>query len=94
MAMNFKIVQLKGKNSVQLNLGGDFDGTSAHELINALKICARHVDKVFIDTSGLTLVHPFGRIVLHRNLSGLCGRCVNLVFLGQYGRILSRSWVQ
>ncbi len=94
MAMNFKIVQLKSKNSVHLNLDGDFDGTSAHELINTLKSCAGNVDKVFIHTNGLKLVHPFGRIVLQRNLSGLCGRCLNLVFVGQHGRQLSNPWIQ
>ena len=89
MAMNFKIVQLKSKRSIHLNLDGDFDGTSAHELINTLKSCTRGVDKVFIHTSGLRLIHPFGRAVLQRNLPALGGRCCNLVFVGHHGRRLS-----
>ena len=93
MAMNFKIIQLKRKNGIHLTLDGDFDGTSAHELINTLKSCGRHVDKVIIDTNGLKSVHPFGQVVLHRNLSGLCGRCRNLVFSGDHGRRLSRPWI-
>jgi len=94
MAVNFKIIQLRGKNGVHLNLDGDFDGTSAHELINTLKTCARGGGKVFIHTGGLKAIHPFGRIVLQRNLSGLCGRCANLVFVGDRSRQLSDPWVQ
>ena len=96
MAVNFKIVQRKSsaRNSVHLMLDGDFDGTSAHELINTLKIYGRKVDQVFIDTNGLKSVHPFGQVVLQRNLSGLCGRCRNLVFLGDHGQRLSQPGVQ
>ena len=96
MAVNFKIIQRKSniKNRVYLSLDGDFDGTSAHELINAVKLCGRGVDQVFIDTNGLRSVHPFGRVVLQRNLAGLCGRRCNLVFLGDHGQRLSRPWLQ
>lgn len=94
MAMNFRIVQLKNKNSIHLNLDGDFDGTSAHELINALKSCAAAAQKVVIHTNGLKLVHPFGMIVLQRNLSGLGVRRRNLVFVGHHGRRLSNPWIQ
>ena len=94
MAMNFKIFQLKSKNSVHLSLNGDFDGTSAYELIEALRSFGPDVDQVFINTNGLKSVHPFGQVVLHRNLSGLCGHCGNLVFIGHHGRRLSRPWIQ
>jgi hypothetical protein len=94
MATNFKIFQLKSKNSVHLTLDGDFDGTSAYELINTLKSCGPDVDQVFINTNGLRSVHPFGQVVLFRNLSGLNGNCRNLVFIGDHGRRLSRPWIQ
>ena len=96
MAVNFKIYQRSSRthNSVYLALDGDFDGTSAHELINAVKICGRKVDKVIVDTKGLKSVHPFGQVVLQRNLSGLGGRCRNLVFLGDHGQRLSRPWLR
>jgi hypothetical protein len=94
MATNFKIFQLKSRHSVHFTLDGDFDGTSALELIDALRSCGPDVDQVFINTNGLKSVHPFGQVVLHRNLSGLCGRCKNLVFVGDHGRRLSRPWIQ
>jgi hypothetical protein len=94
MAMNFKIFQLKSKNSVHLTLDGDFDGTSAHELVNTLKSYGPDVEQVFINTNGLRSIHPFGQVVLRRNLSGLYGRRRNLVFIGDHGRRLSRPWIQ
>jgi anti-anti-sigma regulatory factor len=92
MAMNFKIIQLKSKNNIRLTLDGDFDGSSAHELINTLKSCSREAGMVVIDTSGLKSVHPFGQSVLYRNLSGLGGRRSNLIFSGDHRRQLSRPW--
>jgi len=94
MAMNFKIFQHKNRNSVHLTLDGDFDGTSAHELVNTLKSYGSDVEQVFINTNGLKSVHPFGQVVLYRNLSGLCGHCRNLVFIGDHGLRLSRPWIQ
>ena len=92
MAMNFKIIQLKSKNHIHLMLDGDFDGTSAHELINTLKSCGQDVSKIYINTNGLKTVHPFGQVVLHRNLSGIGGRYRKLVFSGDHGRRLSKPW--
>lgn len=94
MAMNFRIVRLKSNNTIHLTLDGDFDGTSAHELINALKSFRSDERRVVIHTNGLKSVHPFGQVVLFRNLSGLCGRCNNFVFIGKHGRRLSRPWIQ
>lgn len=94
MAMNFKIFQLKNKNSVHLTLNGDFDGTSAHELINILKSYNSDVDQVFINTNGLTSIHPFGQVVLYRNLSAVRNNCRSLVFLGNHRWRLSRPWIQ
>lgn len=94
MAINFKIFQLKNRSSVHLTLNGDFDGTSAHELINTLKSYGSDVDQVFINTNGLTSVHPFGQVVLYRNLPLLRSGQKNLVFIGNHRRRLSRPWVQ
>jgi hypothetical protein len=37
MASNFKIFSLETRDSLHLKLDGDFDGNSAHELLNTLK---------------------------------------------------------
>lgn len=94
MAINFKIFQHKTKDSVHLTLNGDFDGTSAHELINKLNSYNTDVHQVFINTNGLTSIHPFGRVVFYRNLPVTRHRSRNLVFLGDHKRKLSKPWIQ
>ena len=37
MATNFQIYPYKTRDSLLLRLAGDFDGSSAHELINTLE---------------------------------------------------------
>ena len=37
MASNFHLFQIPNGDSLHIYMRGDFDGTSAHELINALK---------------------------------------------------------
>ncbi|XPS84352.1 hypothetical protein Dvar_23700 [Desulfosarcina variabilis str. Montpellier] len=90
MAMNFKISQLKSKHSVHLKLNGDFDGSSAHELINTLQSYGTDVHQVFINTNGLTSIHPFGQVVLYRNLPAMRDGSQNLIFLGNYRRRFSK----
>ncbi len=93
MAMNFRIFQFKNMNSVHITLNGEFDGTSAHELINALESCDPDVHQVFINTNGLTSIDPFGQAVLYRNLPVIKKGARSLVFLGDYRRRLSRPWI-
>ena len=92
MAMNFKITQLKNTPSVHLSLNGDFDGSSAHELINRLNSYGSDVHQVFIHTNGLTSIHPFGRLVLYRSMPAMRDGLRSLVFLGDHRRLLSRPW--
>jgi anti-anti-sigma regulatory factor len=94
MAMNFRIFHLRSSNSVHLTLDGDFDGTSAYELLNTLSACGKDVDQIFINTNGLKSIHPFGQVVLYRNISDLGSGTLNLVFLGEYRHKLPRPWVQ
>ena len=53
MASNFKILTQQNNGDLHLKLKGDFDGSSAFELINALKAHNGRAGKIVIDTSGL-----------------------------------------
>jgi hypothetical protein len=82
MASNFNIYSFKTRDSLHLKLTGDFDGTSAHELINTLTEQGKGIYDIFVDTNDLKSVHPFGIEVFQRNLC-LCRRPFrNLVFIG------------
>lgn len=83
MAKNFKISTHRNDQNLHLKLMGDFDGTSAFELLNVLKRNSNRTSKVFIHTSGLRNIYPFGLNVFHNNLNVLKGKLAELVFTGE-----------
>jgi len=83
MAANFRISIHPNGNSIHLQLRGNFDGISAHELIDILRQCCRHNSKIYIQTDSLREVNPFGLAVFQDNLKSLNGRSLELVFSGQ-----------
>ena len=84
MATNFKIDVHKNDGNLYLKLKGDFDGTSAHELLDTVRKRAVHTSRVFIHTSNLKDIHPFGLQVFHSNMDILKGRSLEFVFTGEY----------
>jgi hypothetical protein len=83
MASNFKLFLHEAGDSLHLKLYGDFDGSSAHELINALKKYGTKFYQIFIDTDDLDMIHSFGRDVFQKYYGFLDKRLQNLVFIGK-----------
>ena len=83
MASNFHIYSFKTRDSLHLKLAGDFDGSSAYELINTLTEHGKGFYEIFIDTSELKTIHPFGKDVFQKNLSNSNKLFRNLVFIGR-----------
>ena len=89
MASNFEVSVDKRSKGFGLKLVGDFDGTSAYELIYAIKKLPEDPGKIFICTNGLKNIHTFGLDVFHRNKSSLNGQSVKIVFTGRNASRLS-----
>jgi anti-anti-sigma regulatory factor len=83
MALNFRMSVQQNYGSLSLRLVGDFDGTSAHELLNVLADRCDGMGKAVIDTKGLQRVYPFGVDTFHKNLHVLKGAPSGLVFTGE-----------
>ncbi|MBW2334226.1 MAG: anti-sigma factor antagonist [Deltaproteobacteria bacterium] len=83
MAKNFKIDAHRNDENLHLKLKGDFDGTSAYELLDIVRKRADHTSRVFIHTSNLRDIHPFGLHVFRSNLDILKSQSVELVFTGE-----------
>ena len=90
MASNFRISRHRTSDSLHLKLDGDFDGNSAHELINSLTEYGTGLYQIFIDTDDLKTIHPFGKDVFQKNLGRFSNGLGNLVFIGQNGHDISR----
>ena len=84
MASNFRISVHRKSHSLDLKLVGDFDGTSACELLNVLKDNSDGVARVFVNTSGLEDIYPFGQDTFQNSLYLLKDRPFRLVFTGEH----------
>jgi len=71
MASNFTMRFQRKNGNLHINLRGDFDGSSACILFNALKRNYDDSSRIFVETRGLREVSPFGRDTLQSNLSEL-----------------------
>ena len=80
MAQNFKISTHRTIDNLYIRLMGDFDGSSAWELINAIKENSNNFKFIKIDTSKLKKVYPFGREVFKSNLSNVTGERIHIQF--------------
>jgi hypothetical protein len=83
MASNFRIFINRNNNRLELKLAGDFDGTSACELLNTLSERCDGVDSVLVNTSRLKEIYPFGQDTFHNNLYRLRKKAIRLVFTGK-----------
>jgi len=82
MAQNFKISIHRTLDNLYIRLMGDFDGSSAWELINAIRENLNSFKFIQIDTSKLKKVYPFGREVFRSNLLNVTDERIRIKFSG------------
>jgi anti-anti-sigma regulatory factor len=88
MASNFRITTLRGQKSTEFRLEGDFDGTSAFELLHTMEDKCSGGGRVVVDTSQLRHVHPFGRDTFCNMLYLVKHLPIHLEFTGE-----KASWI-
>lgn len=89
MASTFRISVHRNSQTLHLKLLGDFDGSSAHQLLNILKRNSNGVERVFIHTDCLRNIHPFGQDVFQDNFDILKGQTVPFLFTGEHASQLA-----
>jgi hypothetical protein len=89
MASSFRIVMHESSENLHLRLIGDFDGSSALELLALLKDRASAVQKVFIHTSDLGELHPFGLGVFEKRASELRDELEKVHFTGDKAELVA-----
>lgn len=80
MASNFKILISRCEDRINLKLYGDFDGSSAHELINLLKKYGRSFLKIHVHTQSLNHIHPFGLNIFTKRFELMNSCAARIVF--------------
>ena len=83
MARNFRIQISQRNNDLYLDLRGDFDGTSAYQLLETLNKYYYGDGKVLINTKKLRNIVPFGMRVFHSGLYATGCRRRNIIFIGK-----------
>ena len=88
MASNFRIFSHQNSNNLHLKLSGDFDGSSAHQLIRTVKNHNGNLRNIYIHTNSLSCVYPFGLDVFKKNCA--VDKLVHsLTFTGDHGSALA-----
>lgn len=79
MKREFRITAWPEGNRLHVDLKGEFDGSSAFELLNFLQENSREFENFNIQTGELHAVHPAGQAVLNRNLPRMLAKSTLLV---------------
>ena len=90
MASNFQIFRHRTKDTLHLKLEGDFDGSSALELINTLEEHGVDFHQISIDTNDLETIYSFGRNVFQKNIGRFNKKRNRLVFVGENGHSIAQ----
>ncbi len=92
MARNFRICAKENNNqTINIALFGDFDASSACELIHVLDANVNHAAKVAIDTNGLRTINVFGLEVLLPRMSSLANRRADIEVFGRFSSIFQEQ---
>lgn len=85
MARNFRIcAKEKNNRTLNIELFGDFDASSACELIDVLLAGCQKADKVAIDTDGLRTINAFGLDLVVPRISKITGRRADIEVTGRF----------
>ena len=92
MAANFRVNTKEISNqSMALQLFGDFDASSACELINALDLSVKTSIKVAIDTNGLKTINAFGLDVFLLRMSKLNNTRADIRVTGRFSDVFKKA---
>ena len=94
MALNFQIFFHTTKGSLFIKMNGDFDGSSAHELLNALKKHGQNFSNIHIDTNDLKTIYPFGRGIFEKNFKTFGKQLNNIIFAGKNEHLIAPNLAQ
>ena len=92
MAKNFRVSARElGSQSLALQLFGDFDASSACELINILDNSVKKCSQVAIDTDGLRTINAFGLDVFIPRMSKLNDTRADIKVTGRFSDIFKNE---
>ncbi len=94
MASNFRIAIHHNGGTLHFKLLGDFDGTSAYQLLEDLKKTYNGINRVIVHADSLKKIHPFGRDVFQSRFYELNDRSIRIFFTGEKAKQIApeKAW--
>lgn len=92
MASNFGISVYRHNKILRLTLSGDFDETSALQLLSLMRNCLKETEKIIIYTDSICHIEPFGLNIFRYNLGSLVKYPRKFVFSGENAFPLIETW--
>jgi anti-anti-sigma regulatory factor len=90
MASNFKILFHRNGENLHFKLTGNFDGSAALDLNDALKENRDNTKNIIIHTSGLASIDHFG-LYMFQKYFGIYDLSRDITFTGEYGHLMAPS---
>jgi hypothetical protein len=90
---NFKINKRSSKDCLHLFLEGDFDDSSALEVLNLLREKSWNYPQVIINTDHLKKIFTFGRVFFQTKYWCLTDLNTHIVISGQYAHLIAPNGV-
>jgi anti-anti-sigma regulatory factor len=84
MPQKFELSSCRTNDILHLKLLGEFDGSSACELVKKIKEDGAGASQIIVDTTEVRSIHPFGRMVLQNRLGQVSRKLIGLTFKGQH----------
>jgi anti-anti-sigma regulatory factor len=84
MSPKFELSGHRTNNILHLQLAGEFDGSSACELVQKIIQEGSGTSQVLVDTSEVRAIHPFGKTVLQNHLGQVTRKAIDLTFTGKH----------
>jgi len=80
----FEILSHRANEILHLHLLGEFDESSACELVKIIKEAGSGASQILVDTTGIQSIHPFGKTVLQSSLGQISRKTIGLTFTGKH----------
>lgn len=84
MSQKFELSSHRTNDILHLQLLGEFDGSSACELIKKIREVGSGASQILVDTTRVQGVHPFGKTVLQNRLGPVSRKLIGLAFTGTH----------
>jgi len=92
VASDFGISVYRINKNLQLKLSGDFDVSSALQLLSLMQNCINETEKIVIHTDFVGNIEPAGLNIFRYNLGSLIKHPTKFLFTGEKAFLLIKTW--